>query len=189
MGLRSWDWRVVTKGLGLNVCDWRYRHGRLKGYTLTLGTEREGSQLKGWHWTVVTKGLQQQTGCNWRVATKGFGLRFWDRSFARLTAAFDWRVGTDWLSTKGCNRRVATEVLQTKTWGGRLGAEVLQLKASNWKLVAERLWLKAQASGNWSFVTERLGLQVKGRDWRVTTKGLEMEGLQLKAWDLMAMKS
>lgn len=170
----------VTEGIGL----WR-----LKGYKLTLGTERKGSQLKGWHWTVVTEGLQQQTGCNRTVATKGFGLRFWNRSFARLPTDFDWRVGTDWLSTKGYNRRVPTKVLQTNTWGRRLGAELLQLKASNWKLVAEWLGLKAQASGNWSFVTERLGLQVKGRDWRVTTKGLEMEGLQLKAWDLMAMKS
>ena len=117
----------VTEGIDM----WR-----LKGYKLTLGTEREGSQLKGWHWTVVTEGLQQQTGCNWRVAAKGFGLRFWEEVLQDFQLLL-----TEGLELSGCQQMVATDGLQLKCCKRRLGTKGLELRCCNWRLPTESLWL------------------------------------------------
>ena len=167
MGLKSWDWRVVTKGLGLNVCDWRDRH---------VATER--LQINAWDWKgrIATEGLTLN-GCHWRVATadrlqlKGCSKRLWSevlgQKFCKTSNCFwlkgwNWVVVNKWLQQTGCNWSVANEDLGRRAWSWGVVTEGFQLKACGWMVGTEGTSKRQLKFCNWTFGTAGEGSGLKG---------------------------
>ena len=105
---------------------------------------------------------------NWKVGTKGLGMKAWDW---RVAIEDFQRLVNEGLGLNGCQQKVATDGLSVKCCKGKLGTEDLGLRCYTSRLPTECLWLTGQASGNRSFATEggwdwRLGLS--GCDWGLT---------------------
>ena len=135
-----WNWKVRTKGLGLEAWDWWLD---TEGLGLKASNWNEWLEMNGCNWRVLIKGLQQK-GCHWLVANKILWLKI-----------CNWRLlETDWERLKlkgrnrGCNPKLGNEgkSLQLKGRNCKVRTEWLPLKVCNWRLETESLRLKTNGT-------------------------------------------